>query len=88
MQWCQRLEADYGMDRWIWQSLDGPSFRHRSKFCLCNSFNGGFVFFLNSAFLQWSRQLEVTLTKSYKQSNNRPHFRYIGCKFKILNFKI
>jgi hypothetical protein len=22
MQWCQRLEADYGMDPWIWQSLD------------------------------------------------------------------
>jgi hypothetical protein len=26
MQWCQRLEADHGMDLWIWQSLDGPSF--------------------------------------------------------------
>jgi hypothetical protein len=37
MQWYQRLEADYGMDPWIWQSLDGPSFRHSSKFCLCNS---------------------------------------------------
>ena len=23
MQWCQRLEADYGMDPRIWQSLDG-----------------------------------------------------------------
>jgi hypothetical protein len=31
MQWCQRLEADYGMDPWIWQSLDGPSFRLSSK---------------------------------------------------------
>jgi hypothetical protein len=20
MQWCQRLEADYGVDPWIWQS--------------------------------------------------------------------
>jgi hypothetical protein len=27
MKWYQRLEADYGMDPWIWQSLDGPSFR-------------------------------------------------------------
>jgi hypothetical protein len=27
MQWCQRLEADYGMDPLVWQSLDGPSFR-------------------------------------------------------------
>jgi hypothetical protein len=26
MQWCQRLEADYGIDPWIWQSLDGPPF--------------------------------------------------------------
>jgi hypothetical protein len=26
MQWCHRLEANYGMDPWIWQSLDGPSF--------------------------------------------------------------
>jgi hypothetical protein len=26
MQWCQHLEADYGMDPWISQSLDGPSF--------------------------------------------------------------
>jgi hypothetical protein len=43
MQWCQRLEADYGVDPWIWQSLDGPSFRHSSKLCLCNSFHGCFV---------------------------------------------
>ena len=33
MQWCQRLEADYGMDPRICQSLDGPSFRHSSKLC-------------------------------------------------------
>jgi hypothetical protein len=31
MQWCQRLEADYGMDPRIWQSLDGPSFHLSSK---------------------------------------------------------
>jgi hypothetical protein len=31
------------MDPWIWQSLDGPSFRLSSKLCLCNSFNGCFV---------------------------------------------
>jgi hypothetical protein len=31
MQWCQRLEADYGVDPWIWQSLDGPSFRLSSN---------------------------------------------------------
>jgi hypothetical protein len=43
MQWCQRLEADYGMDPWIWQSLDGPSFCLSSKLCLCNSFHGCFV---------------------------------------------
>jgi hypothetical protein len=29
MQWCLRLEADYGMDPGMWQSLDGPSFRTR-----------------------------------------------------------
>jgi hypothetical protein len=46
MQWCQRLEADYGMYPRIWQSLDGPSFRLSSKLCLCNSFHGCFV--LNS----------------------------------------
>jgi hypothetical protein len=28
------LEADYGMGPWIWQSLDGPSFRLSSKLCL------------------------------------------------------
>jgi hypothetical protein len=38
MQWCQRLEADYGMDPQEWQSLDGPSFRLSSKLCLRNSF--------------------------------------------------
>jgi hypothetical protein len=43
MQWCQRLEVDYGMDPCIWQSLDGPSFHLSSKFCLCNSFHGSFV---------------------------------------------
>jgi hypothetical protein len=37
------LEADYGIDPWVWQSLDGPSFRHSSKLCLCNSFHGCFV---------------------------------------------
>ena len=31
MQWCHRLEANYGMDLWIWQSLDGPSFCLSSK---------------------------------------------------------
>jgi hypothetical protein len=24
MQWCQHLGADYEMDPWVWQSLDGP----------------------------------------------------------------
>jgi hypothetical protein len=43
MQWCQRLEADYGVDPWIWQSLDGPSFCLSSKLCLCNSFHGCLV---------------------------------------------
>ena len=40
MPWCHRLDADYGMDPWIWQSLDGPSFCLSSKLCLCNSFHG------------------------------------------------
>ena len=40
MQWCQRLEADYGMDPRVWQPLDGPSFRLSSKLCLCSSFHG------------------------------------------------
>jgi hypothetical protein len=40
MQWCHRLEANYGMYPWIWQSLDGPSFCLSSKLCLCNSFHG------------------------------------------------
>jgi hypothetical protein len=26
MQWCHRLEANYGMDPWIWQSLDGQHY--------------------------------------------------------------
>jgi hypothetical protein len=43
MQWCQRLEADYGMDPRVWQALDGPSFRHSSKLCLCNAFHGCYV---------------------------------------------
>ena len=43
MQWCQLLEADYGVDPRIWQSLDGPSFRLSSKLCICNSFHGCFV---------------------------------------------
>jgi hypothetical protein len=38
MQWCQRLEADYGVNPWIWQSLDGPSFRLSSKLCLFSLF--------------------------------------------------
>jgi hypothetical protein len=31
MQWCLRLEADYGMDPQVQQSLDGPSFCFSSK---------------------------------------------------------
>ena len=31
------------MDPRIWQSLDGPSFRHSSKLCLCNSIHWCFV---------------------------------------------
>jgi hypothetical protein len=38
MQWCLRLETDYGMDPRVWHSLDGPSFRLNSKLCLYNSF--------------------------------------------------
>ena len=41
MQWCQHLEADYGMDPQVWQSLDGPFFHLSSKHC--NSFHGCFV---------------------------------------------
>jgi hypothetical protein len=40
MQWCQRLDADYGVDPWLWQSLHGPSFHLSSKLRLCNSFHG------------------------------------------------
>ena len=43
MGWCLHLEADYGMDPWVGQSLDGPSFRLNSKLCLCNSFHGCFA---------------------------------------------
>jgi hypothetical protein len=43
MQWCLRLEADYGMDPRVQQSLDGTSFSLSSKLCLCNSFHGCFV---------------------------------------------
>jgi hypothetical protein len=31
MQWCQRLDADYGVDPWIRQTLHGPSFHLSSK---------------------------------------------------------
>jgi hypothetical protein len=50
MQWCQRLEADYGMDPWIWQSLDGPSFHLSSKLCLCNSFHSVYFFYIDEVF--------------------------------------
>jgi hypothetical protein len=43
MQWCQRLDADCGVDPWLWQSLHGPSFHLSSKLRLCNSFHGCFV---------------------------------------------
>jgi hypothetical protein len=37
------LEADYGMDPQVWQSLDGLSFHLSSKLCFCNSFHECFV---------------------------------------------
>jgi hypothetical protein len=42
-QWCSHLKADYGVDPWIWQSLNSPSFCLSSKLCLCNSFHWCFV---------------------------------------------
>ena len=30
----------YGVDPWMGQSLDGPSFHLSSELCLCNSFHG------------------------------------------------
>ena len=48
MQWCQHLDADYGVDPWIWQSLHGLSFHLSSKLCLCNSL--GIVSTLQSSF--------------------------------------
>ena len=44
MQWCQRLDADYGVDPWIWKSLHGPSFHLSSKLCLDTFL---FIFFIN-----------------------------------------
>jgi hypothetical protein len=37
------LVVVYGMDPWVGQSLDGPSFHLSSKLCLCNFFYGYFV---------------------------------------------
>ena len=37
------FEADYGMDLWVWQPLDGPSFHLNSKLCLCSSLHGCFA---------------------------------------------
>jgi hypothetical protein len=59
MQWCQCLEADYGMYPRVWQSLDGPSFHLSSKLCFCNSFHGSFV--LNSKKEQSVHTLVVIL---------------------------
>ena len=36
MKWCQHMEADYGIDPQVWQSLDGPSFRLSSKLHIFN----------------------------------------------------
>jgi hypothetical protein len=43
MQWCLGLVVVYGMDAWVGQFLDGPSFHLSSEFCLCNFFHGYFV---------------------------------------------
>ena len=43
MRWCLHLEADYGMDPRVRQSLDGPSFLLSSKLYLFTYFHGCFV---------------------------------------------
>jgi hypothetical protein len=73
MKWCQGLEADYGMDPQVWQSLDGPSFRLSSKLCLCNSMKVFYdttltesleMFFLfNSLFYAFSLSLSLSLSE-------------------------
>ena len=55
MQWCQRLEADYGIDPRVWQSLDGPSFRLSSKLCL-----GHMLHYVHSSLTYNSQKLERT----------------------------
>jgi hypothetical protein len=45
LQWCQRLEADYGMDPWIWQSLDGPFFVSAPNF-VSVTFSMGVLFLI------------------------------------------
>jgi hypothetical protein len=43
MQYCLGLVIVYGMDPWLGQFLDGPSFDLSSELCLYNSFQGYFV---------------------------------------------
>jgi hypothetical protein len=44
MQWCKRLEADYGMDPRVWESLDDSSFHLSSKLCLLQTPSMGVLF--------------------------------------------
>ena len=60
MQWCLGLVVVYGMDPWVGQSLDGPSFYLSSE--LCNSFHAS----------AWQIQ-KWMLTVIYKMEHRAPN---------------
>jgi hypothetical protein len=76
MQWCQCLEADYGMDPRIWQSLNGPSFRLSSKLCLCNSFHRCFVLLveIHKTYLSICNSLVFRTFMMYRDSFYKDQF--------------
>ena len=101
MQWCQRLEADCGMDHRVWPSLDGPLSLHffrQNQFWIKNFERVGWCLHLSTGVLvyQLERSLQIPsphcwafyLRSSPLSLGDLSHSWYLGISRGSLHFPL
>ena len=86
MQWCLRLEADYGIDPRVLQSLDGLSFHLSSKLCLRKKYTCS-TMFIAALFIiarspsteEWIQKMWYIYTMEYYSAIKKNEFmKFLG----------